>query len=57
MRHLYHTSSLKSQGISQKRRQKEPAVREYQNTTVFPGYDKTNTLVNTQQLWLPVVVV
>ena len=57
MRHLYHTSYLKSQGISQQRRQKETAVTEYQNTTVSPGYDKTNTLMDTQQLWLPVVVV
>lgn len=56
MRHLYHTSSLESQGISQERRQKEPAVREYQNTAVSPGHDKINTLMDTQQLWLPVVV-
>lgn len=77
MRHLYHISSLKSQGISQSHEwvisitplplrvkeyhrrggKKKPVVREYQNTTVSPGHDKTNILRDTQQLWLPVVVV
>lgn len=53
---LSHLFPQESRNITEER-QKETAVREYQNTIVSPGHDKTNTLMDTQQLWLPVVVV